>query len=492
MPDNVPARADPLVSIIMPAYNHAQYVREALMSVAAQTYPNIELIVIDDGSKDETAQIIEETLAHIERDMHVIFKSQENAGICTTLNRALSLANGTFVQFLASDDAYLPEMTSRTVAALNATAGDVGAVYCDGYLMDENSRLCGLFSDKYRVPIGRNIHRELLIANWFPAMGILYRRSALTAVGGFDPDLKFEDWDLLLRFTNDHSIERIPDKLFCYRFHSENLTKDVSLMRETVANMAKKHSDLGEFLKLKADMRGVQFRSLIGLSRNIDLPLRSISRKVFTNKGIQENSFSSAILQLARQNLIEGAALLKSLKYRIFGYKLGSGCRIYGRLRLLGNRRNLEIGTGVIFEGDAEFILPRGKGQGRVVIGDGCVVAQGALFQCLASDLIVGSSSYVGRNVVLQSNGDLKIGDWTMIAANAGLYAGNHVTSDKAQPVWTQGNSFKGITIGQNCWIGHGGVVVDGADLGEDSIVGPNRVVRGVHAPNSRLISQIE
>ena len=64
MLDTVPAQADPLVSIIMPAYNHVQYVCEALMSVATQTYPNIELIVIDDSSKDETAQIIEETLAH--------------------------------------------------------------------------------------------------------------------------------------------------------------------------------------------------------------------------------------------------------------------------------------------------------------------------------------------------------------------------------------------------------------------------------------------
>ena len=79
-----------------------------------------------------------------------------------------------------------------------------------------------------------------------------------------------------------------------------------------------------------------------------------------------------------------------------------------------------------------------------------------------------------------------------MIAANAGLYASNHVTSGKDQPIWTQGNSFTGITIGQNCWIGHGGVVVDGVNLGENSIVGPNTVVRGVHGPSSRLLLRID
>ena len=80
----------PLVSVIISSYNHAQYVREALMSVQAQTYPNIELIIIDDGSTDETAQIIEQTLFTFDRDLHVVFECQQNVGICSTLNHALA------------------------------------------------------------------------------------------------------------------------------------------------------------------------------------------------------------------------------------------------------------------------------------------------------------------------------------------------------------------------------------------------------------------
>ena len=482
----------PLVSVIIASYNHAQYVREALMSVQAQTYPSIELIIIDDGSTDETAQIIKQTLSTFDRDLHVVFECQQNVGICSTLNHALALCKGTYIQFLGSDDAYLPEKTERSVAALRSANHDVAAVYCDGFLIDERSRRRGVFSNKYRVPLGRDTHRELLIANWLPAMGILYRFDVLVALGGFDPELKFEDWDLLLRLTKKHKINRLPDKLFLYRIHATNMTLDTAMMQETTASLMKKHSDFAAFNALKADLRHKPLRALIRHWRNYDLGLRVISRRLFTNRGIQGEAVLAAILSLLP--LLAGRASMRvsAILNRLVGIRLGQQCKVGGRLKISGNRRNLRIGANVIFEGDAEFILPRGVGQGRVVIGDSCVIAQGALFNCMAGDLFLGPSSYVGRNVVLQSNGDLRIGAWTLIAANAGLYASNHVTSGKDQPIWTQGNSFTGITIGQNCWIGHGGVVVDGVNLGENSIVGPNTVVRGVHGPSSRLLLRID
>lgn len=478
----------PLVSIIMPSYNHAQYVREALMSVADQTYPNIELIIIDDGSRDETPKIIKETVAEFTRDMRVDFRRQENAGLCTTLNRALELAKGEFVQFMASDDAYLPEKTARSVAALNVAVSKVAAVYCDGYIFDERSRRRAVFSDKYRVPIGKNLHRELLIANWIPAMGILYRRNVLNALGGFDSNLYFEDWDLLLRLTREHHIERIPEKLFLYRVHSANMTRDTAKMQETAAVLAKKHPDIAALHQLKSDLKNRSIGALLRHRRNFDLGFRMLGRRIFTSRGIQGESLPSATLSLARLLVGRVNSTTRAAIYRLAGLRLGAQSKVGGRLKIFGNRRNLEIGAGVIFEGDADFILPRGVGQGRIVIGDGCVIAQGALFHCMAGELVVCASSYVGRNVVLQSNGNLNIGSWTLIAANSGLYANNHMTSGGDEPVWNQGNSFVGIDIGQDCWIGHGAVIVDGAVLGDSCIVGPNQVVRGFHKTRSRLI----
>jgi acetyltransferase-like isoleucine patch superfamily enzyme len=263
-------------------------------------------------------------------------------------------------------------------------------------------------------------------------------------------------------------------------------------MEETTAAIARKHPDMWAYRELKLDYAKHPFRALLRHRKNFDLVARSISRKVFTRHGIQGVTYVGAGMQRIGMFTCDFATVLRAALSRLAGLKLGKGCRLHGRLRTRGNYRNLKIGEGVIFEGDAEFILPRGVGQGRIVIGDSCVIAQGALFHCMAGDLVLGPSSYVGRNVVLQSNGDLRIGAWTLIAANAGLYASNHVTSGKDQPIWTQGNSFTGITIGQNCWIGHGGVVVDGVELGDNSIVGPNIVARGVHGHNSRLLSKAD
>lgn len=489
---NLPSGSNlPLVTIIMPSYNHAQYVREALKSVAAQTYPNIELIIIDDGSRDETPRIIKEALTEFTRDMRIEFRRQENAGLCTTLNRALDLALGEFVQFLASDDTYLPEKTALSVEALRAAALDVAAIYCDGYIMDERSRRRAVFSEKYRVPIGKNVHRELLIANWIPAMGILYRRDILVALGGFDKNLMFEDWDLLLRLTHTHRVGRIPDRLFLYRVHSTSMTRDTAMMQKTTADLVRKHPDLSAFHRLKSDLRRNPVTALWRHRANSDMVFRVLARRTFTNRGIQGETFLGAVRNLSRMMTVRATATLRGALHRLAGVQLGRRGEVRGRLRWQGNLRNLTIGDDVIFEGDAEFILPRGVGQGRIVIGNGSIIAHGALFHCMTGELTLGSSSYVGRNAVLQSNGDLSIGAWTVIAANAGLYASNHVISDKDQPNWApQGNSFSGITLGENCRIGHGGVVVDGTKLGAGSIVEPNRVARGVHAPGSQVIGK--
>jgi glycosyltransferase involved in cell wall biosynthesis len=470
----------PLVSIIMPAYNHADYVMEALASVASQTYQNVELIVIDDGSTDTTAQVISDALKDLRRDMRVEFRSQENAGVCITLNRALALAKGTYVQFLASDDVYLPEKTARSVDAFRSYAGDVAAVYSDGYIIDAQSRRQGLFSDQNRVPMGRNVHRELILSNWIPALGILYRRDVLDQLGGFDPNLGYEDWDFLLRLTKTHRIERIPDKLFLYRRHATNMSKDSRIMNATSTALGKKHDEMATFRQLKLAFKKNPVLGMVSSFSNIDLVLRFLSRKIFTNHGIQQVGMLAAILQFT-QLAAHGALLrLSAILYVLIGFRFGKRCKFGGRLKAEGNRRNLEIGNDVVFKGDAQFILPRGYGQGRVVIGDGCVISHGALFDCVGGDLTIGPSSFVGRNVVMQSCGDLSIGAGTNISSNVGLYASNYAPTETNDDLsCVRGNMFAGIRIGQHCSIGHGAVIVDGAELGDQSIVNPNVMVRG-------------
>lgn len=247
-----PALNLPLVSTIMPAYNHARFVEQAILSVAKQTYPNIELVVIDDGSTDATRDVIAASLDRLDREFPVRFLTQPNAGVCATLNRGLSIAKGPFVQFLASDDAYLPDKTSACMAALLDQPQDVAAVYCDGYVMDAQGRTAYRFSDIYPVPVSRNLHAELLVANWIPAMGLTLRRDVVDRVGLFDADLKFEDWDLLLRLSREHKLARIKGCHFLYRLHDTNLHANQSVMAASTQTMGAKYPELGSFLALKA------------------------------------------------------------------------------------------------------------------------------------------------------------------------------------------------------------------------------------------------
>lgn len=127
----------PLVSVVIPVYNHAAYVDQAIESVLAQTYPNIELIVIDDGSKDASPQVLEK---YAGRDRFTVIINQQNRGQSAVYNQALSLAKGEFVCMLPSDDWFLPRKIALQVARFAECGPKVGVVYGRGerYYEDED------------------------------------------------------------------------------------------------------------------------------------------------------------------------------------------------------------------------------------------------------------------------------------------------------------------------------------------------------------------
>ena len=276
--------SSPLVSIIMPTFNHEAFVAEAIKSVGEQTYTNIELIIIDDGSSDGTVDAIKGVISEIPKNIKVIFRTQANKGICKTLNRGLDLCDGEYVQFLASDDLYCSNKTIRCIEALISAPSEVAAVYCDGYIFNETAKHNSIFSSLYPVPIGRDTYRELLIGNWMPAMGLFYRRKDLDLIGRFDESLHYEDWDLLLRLAKKKKIMRIADRLFFYRVHEKNITKDSALMGEMFKVLTKKHKDLEKFIELKKRLRISPIKTFLKNINDIDLIVRLLVRRLLVNK----------------------------------------------------------------------------------------------------------------------------------------------------------------------------------------------------------------
>jgi alpha-1,3-rhamnosyltransferase len=257
--DPLGPNAGPLVTTIIPAYNHEKYVAQSIDSVLQQTYRNLQIIIIDDGSRDGTAQVVEQTLAAGAGDRDVTFLRQSNMGVSATLNRGLALARGTFVQILASDDAYLPEKTARCVRMLEKAPDSVVGVYTDGYVMDDAGQRLMRFSKGFPWPLLPGTHAELVVGNWIPAMGLMYRTAAMLEAQGFDESLRIEDYDLLLRITRGRKLLRSREPLFLYRRHETNASKQADAMQAQLEQLCRKHPDLRAFHELAGHVNARRF-----------------------------------------------------------------------------------------------------------------------------------------------------------------------------------------------------------------------------------------
>ena len=181
----------PLVSIITPTYNHEKYLADCIRSVQAQTFSNWEMIVVDDGSTDNTLQI-----AHLfaEQDQRIRVFTQKNVGIfrlAETYNFSLGKSNGKYIAVLEGDDVWLPEKLALQTQTLEADDNAVlswGKAYGVSIDLSENY---GLYPNlKYEAKIFTNTPvksalKELLFSNYIPALTVLIRKTALVQIGGF-------------------------------------------------------------------------------------------------------------------------------------------------------------------------------------------------------------------------------------------------------------------------------------------------------------------
>ncbi|MCI5127083.1 MAG: glycosyltransferase [Candidatus Electrothrix sp. AUS3] len=271
---------DPLVSIIIPSYNHEKYIIEAVNSVFAQSYQNIELIIIDDGSNDNSVNIINK-LVDLNRNHKIKFIAQDNAGLSKTLNKGVRLSSGEYIGFLASDDVYLPNKIEENIAALKKTGNDVGAVYSDGYIIDSQGNYYSRFSTKYPIPISKNIYKELLVQNWIPALSVLYKKDCFLSVGWFDEDFTTEDYDFFIRFSKKYKILFLNTTLFCYRQHGNNTSSNTEAMARQREKLKKKHHDMmqaSNFISAIQQMDIFAVLKLLSIN-NSDHLLRKITRK---------------------------------------------------------------------------------------------------------------------------------------------------------------------------------------------------------------------
>ncbi len=208
----------PKISVVIPAYNNADYITTALQSITVQEYPNVEIIVVDDGSTDETKQRVEDY------GQDVVLISQANAGPAAARNTGLEVATGEFVAFLDADDWFLPSKFRKQSAAL-ADNPWLGASHSGWTIVDDTGRMLDHAEPWQTAP-------KLNLATWINHQPVrlgamLFRRKWLTRVGGFDPAMRqAEDTDLLLRLAIDGCrFEWLKESTHCYRHHGDSLVR---------------------------------------------------------------------------------------------------------------------------------------------------------------------------------------------------------------------------------------------------------------------------
>lgn len=221
---------NPLVSVIIPAYNHEMYIEEAIQSVINQTYKNIELIVINDGSTDGTGSIITNFIEK-NNNFNIEYLSKPNEGICRTLNKGLELAKGKYVALLASDDMCMPDRIEKQLQLMEENA-NIGLVFSDHFFMRFN-QITQLKATDYKPNIRKcfinniqnvNMYEKLLTENIIPALTVFVRKECFDKVGGFDNNLWAEDYDMWLRISKEYPIAFIDEPLAYYRIHDSNLS----------------------------------------------------------------------------------------------------------------------------------------------------------------------------------------------------------------------------------------------------------------------------
>ncbi|WP_028631876.1 glycosyltransferase [Pseudomonas parafulva] len=278
-----------LVTVIIASYNHGPYIEQSILSVLNQTYPHIELLVIDDGSSDDSVERIQRLQAQHGFD----FRVQRNKGLTQTLNDAIARARGELIAPFGSDDIMMPDRIAIQVQYM-ADKPEVGICAGNIELIDAQGELFPEARQRRDVPFRRLDFEDMFLERkpYPPAPTLLIRREALQKVGGFDPDVRLEDLMIELKVTHaGYFIDGLSVVMARYRKHASNTYKNHRFMIDNILRTYAKFKDHPAYEEVKFKALNSMFLKVANRDRKLarellaQIPLRAYTRKTWRGLG---------------------------------------------------------------------------------------------------------------------------------------------------------------------------------------------------------------
>ncbi|HSZ32583.1 MAG TPA: glycosyltransferase [Puia sp.] len=247
--------AEPIVSIIMPAYNAQKFIQQTIDSVKNQIFTQWELIITNDGSTDDTLNIIQE---NINSDSRICVITQINAKQAAARNSAIKKARGELLAFIDADDTWMPNKLSIQTGVFSANK-DVDVVYSGGAMVYSDGRSSTRYPTEFGLFEGKEMYQKLYRSNIIPNLSVVFRKKWIYNIGLQDESAELvgcEDWEYWIRLAKAGCVFLgLNMDLFNYRVHSESMSNNLVQMKRAELFALYKNLESSEFKKTFAKER---------------------------------------------------------------------------------------------------------------------------------------------------------------------------------------------------------------------------------------------
>ncbi len=268
----------PLISILIPAYNHQNYVTQTLDSILDDNFKNKEIIIINDGSTDNTDKVIKSWITKNRDKINIIYKSRENRGLTKTLNELLALSSGLYITAVASDDYLLDKGLEERYQYL-LMHPEKYAVFADCVVVDRSNHQIyssGLFelrnANKNRLSCDEGIKKEFISNFAVPGSVLMVKRDYYAQFGKYNEEMYMEDFDLYLKFASKNLIGFLDEKVSAYRLHDANMSSVnnqdfIKLLEDSKKTLLLHFNNFHGFNKLLLLKEVIKFSIRIGMHK---------------------------------------------------------------------------------------------------------------------------------------------------------------------------------------------------------------------------------